>query len=58
MFVIVESITAGLIFSSINNYRIGKHIVETCMPEEEEDSEVVSVATGVSDSSTTHHVHG
>ena len=30
------------------------------MPEEEEEedgSEVVSVATGISDSSTTHHIH-
>ena len=60
MWVIVESISAGLIISLINKYIINKHIFETCMTEEEEEdgSEVVSVATGISDSSaSTHHVH-
>ena len=57
MWVICESITAGLIFSLINKYTMGRNIFETCMPEKEEYSEVVSVATGTSDSSTVHHVH-
>ena len=59
MWIIVESISAGLIISLINKYIINNNIFETCMPEEEEDeSEVVSVATGVSESSeSTHHVH-
>ena len=57
MWVICESITAGLIISLINKYIIGRNIFETCMPEKEEYSEAISVATGMSDSSTTHHVH-
>ena len=62
MWVIIESISAGLIISLINKYIINKNIFETCTTEEEEEveegSEAVSVATGVSDSSaSTHHVH-
>ena len=63
MWVIAESITAGLILSLINKYKISKNLFETCMPEEEEEeeeedgSEVVCVATGRSASSTTHHMH-
>ena len=61
MWVIIESISAGLIISLINKYIINKNIFETCTTEEEEveeGSEAVSVATGVSDSSaSTHHIH-
>ena len=61
MWVIIESISAGLIISLINKYIINKNIFESCVPEEEEEeegSEVVSVATGISDSSaSTHHIH-
>ena len=61
MWVIVESISAGLIISLINTYIIHTNIFETCMTEEKEEeedgSEVVSVATGISDSSTIHHIH-
>ena len=62
MWVILESISAGLIISLINKYIINNNIFETCIPEQEEEeeegSEVVSVATGISDSSaSTHHVH-
>ncbi len=61
MWVIIESISAGLIISLINKYIINKNIFETCIPEQEEEeegSEAVSVATGIADSSaSTHHVH-
>ena len=59
LWVIVESVGAGLILSLINNYILSKNMFETCMPEEEEEdgSEVVSVATGISDASTFHHIH-
>ena len=61
MWVIVESKPVGLLINLINTYIINKHIFETCMTEEKEEeedgSEVVSVATGISDSSTTHHIH-
>ena len=63
MWVIIESISAGLIISLINKYIINKNIFDTCATEKEEEvveegSEVVSVATGISDSSaSTHHVH-
>ena len=58
MWVIVESVGAGLILSLINKYILGRNIIETCMHEEEEAySEVVPVATGISDSWTTHHIH-
>ena len=58
MCAIVESITAVLILSLINNYILGRNCSETCMTEEEEECyEVVSVATGISDSSTGPDVH-
>ena len=56
--VIVESVGAGLILSLLHKYIIGRNLYETCMHEEEEEYyDVVSVATGISDSSTTHHMH-
>ena len=59
MYVIFESISAGLIISLINSYIRNTSISDTCMNDTEEGdaSEMVSVATGISDSSTTHHVH-
>ena len=59
MWDIVESVSAGFIISLINKYIIHKNIFESCIPEkEEEGSEGVSVATGISDSSaSTHHIH-
>ena len=63
MWVIIESISAGLIISLINKYIINKNIFDSCATEQEEEkdeegSEVVSMATGVSDSSaSTHHIH-
>ena len=49
MWVIVESVWAGLTISLINKYTMSKNLCETCMTQEEEDgSEVVSVATGIS----------
>ncbi len=62
MWVIIESISAGLIISLINKYIINNNIFDNCTTEQEEEeeegSEVVSVATGISDSSaSTHHVH-
>ena len=61
MWVIFESISARLIINLINKYIINKLIFESCITEkeeEEEGSEVVSVATGISDSSaSTHHIH-
>ena len=59
MYVIFESISAGLIISLINSYIRNTSISDNCMNDTEEGdaSETVSVATGISDSSTTHHVH-
>ena len=58
MWVIAESITAGLILKLINNYISGKHIFENCMNEQEDEyNEMVSVSTSILGSSSIHHVH-
>ncbi len=59
MWVIAESITAGLIISLINKYVISKNMFESCMSErvEEDNNGISSVSTSISDSSTIHHVH-
>ena len=61
MWVIFESISAGLIISLINKYIINNKIIDQCMREQEQedkyDSEVSSVVAGVSDTSCVHHVH-
>ena len=59
MWVIAESITAGLIISLINNYVIRKNIVESCMYTHvnEDNNDISSVSTSISDSSSIHHVH-
>ena len=61
MMVIVESISAGLIISLINNYIINNKMFDKCMETEEVveqyESEVSSVVAGVSDSSCVQHVH-
>ena len=62
MWVIAESITAGLIISLINKYVISKHIFESCISERVEETEdnnndMSSVSTSISDSSTIHHIH-
>ena len=59
MMVTFESISAGLIISLTNKYIINNKIIDHCMQEQKEyeDSEVASVATGVSDSSSIHRVH-
>ena len=57
MLVILESLSAGLIMSLISNYLIYTNTFDKLMAEreEEDDSEVASVVTGVSDSSTLNH---
>ena len=57
MLVILESLSAGLIMSLISNYLIYTNTFDKRMEEreEEDDSEVASVVTGVSDSSTLNH---
>ena len=60
MWVIFESISAGLIISLINKYIINKNIFEQCLQEEEEkydSEEVSSVVASISDNSSIHHVH-
>ena len=59
MWVIAESITAGLIISLINKYLIGKDIFECCRTVNinEDNNDMSSVSTSISDSSTIHHVH-
>ena len=59
MWVIAESITAGLIISLINKYVISKNMFESCISErvEEETNDMSSVSTSISDSSTIHHIH-
>ena len=61
MWAIAESITVGVIVRLINNYRITKYMFENCMHEkEEEDADMVSVSTSISDLSGVsgnHHVH-
>ena len=62
MWVMVESITVGLIVTLFNKYIINKGIVENCMHvQEEEDSEMVSSSTSsisdVSGVSNNHHAH-
>ena len=60
MWVIIESISAGLIISLINKYIINKNIFEQCLQEEEEkydSEEVSSVVASISDNSSIHHVH-
>ena len=61
MWVIAESITAGLIISLINKYLIGKDIFECCrtvnINENNNDNDISSVSTSISDSSSIHHVH-
>ena len=54
-----ESVGAGLILSLINKYILGRNMFENCTNDQEEtyDAEMVSVSIGISDSSTTHHVH-
>ena len=60
MWVIFESISAGLIISLINNYILNNKPLEECMQQAEEryeSEEVSSVVASVSDSSCVHHVH-
>ena len=58
IWVITESLAAGLIASLIHNYIIGKTTVENCMNTHEEgDTATVSVSTSISDSSSMHHVN-
>ena len=61
MWMIAESITVGLIVSLINKHIINKDIVENCMNvQEEEDTEMVSVSTSISDFSGVsghHQIH-
>ena len=62
MWVIAESITAGLIISLINKYVISKNMFESCISERVEETEdnnndMSSVSTSISDSSTIHHIH-
>ena len=61
MWVIVESITAGLIISLINKYIISKNMFESCMSErveeKEDNNDMSSVSASISDSSSVHHVH-
>ena len=51
IWLIVESIDAGLIISLINKYIISKDVIENCMAvqQEEEYTEMVSVSTSISD---------
>ena len=51
--------SAELVISLINNYKLNNKILDQCMQEQEDeyDSEVSSVVGGVSDSSYVHHVH-
>jgi lipoate-protein ligase B len=59
MWVIAESITAGLIISLINKYVISKDIFQSCKPVyvEEDNNDISSVSTSISDSSSIHHIH-
>ena len=58
MWVIIESISAGLIISLINKYIINNNIFEQCSQEEKyESEEVSSVVASISDNSSIHHVH-
>ena len=59
MWVIFESISAGLIISLINKYIINKNIFEQCLQEEQkyDSEEISSVVATVSDNSSIHHIH-
>ena len=60
MWVIAESITAGLMISLINKYVISKNMFESCMSErveEDNNNDISSVSTSISDSSSIHHIH-
>ena len=59
MWVIAESITAGLIISLINKYLISKTSFESCkhVYVEEYNIDISSVSTSISDSSSIHHSH-
>ena len=59
MWVIAESITAGLVISLINKYVISKNIFASCMYTQvnEDNNDISSVSTSISDSSSIHHIH-
>ena len=61
MWVIAESITAGLIISLFNKYILNKNIFESCISErvdEDDDNNTISsVSASLSDSSSIHHIH-
>ena len=56
--VTIESISAGLVISLIDNYIVKHKIVDKCMEEQDYAAyEVSSVVAGVSDSACVRHVH-
>ena len=59
MWLIAESLTAGLLVSLFNKYILNKNLFESCMCErvEEDINDMSSVTTSISDSSTIHHIH-
>ena len=60
MMVIIESLSAGLLISLINNYVINSNLIERCIVVQEDryESEEASTVTVVADTNcTNHNVH-